>query len=100
MNLEKRKLVTIIILDVLEKDMIQDLKSLGVKGFTVSIANGEGLSHVRDNPWEGTNVRIETIVREDTAEKIFQLLAERYFDRYSVIAYVSDVQVFRKEKFQ
>lgn len=100
MNLAKRKLVTIIILDSLEEDVIQDLKSLGIKGYTTSPAQGEGLSHVRDSAWEGTNRKIETIVREETALKIMQLMAEKYFEKYSAIAYLSDVEVLRKERFQ
>ncbi|MCC5814344.1 MAG: hypothetical protein JJT78_06275 [Leptospira sp.] len=99
MNLEKRKLVTIIILDSLERDVLDDLKSLGVSGYTSSPAQGEGLSHIRDSAWEGQNRKIETIVKDDTAFKIMERMSEKYFEKYSAIAYLSDVEVLRKERF-
>ncbi len=99
MNLEPRKLVTIIILDTLEEDVIQDLKTLGIKGYTTSPAQGEGLSHLRDSAWEGMNRKIETIVREETAYRILELMKEKYFEKYSAIAYLSDVFVLRKDRF-
>jgi len=99
MKLEPRKLVTIIILDSLEKDVIDDIKALGVKGYTISTAQGEGLNHTRDNQWEGVNRKIETIVREKTAQKIIELMSKKYFEKYGAIAFLSDVYVLRKEKF-
>jgi len=99
MKLEKRKLVTIIIQDVLEKDVISDIQNLGIKGYTCSPATGEGLNHTRDSGWEGRNVRIETIVKEETSIKVMEMLSKNYFDKYSVVAFLQDVEVFRKEKF-
>ncbi|WCL50845.1 P-II family nitrogen regulator [Leptospira sp. GIMC2001] len=99
MKLEKRKLVTIIIQDTMEKDVIENIKSLGIKGYTISPASGEGISQVRNNAWEGSNVRIETILREETALNLMKLMGELYFDLYGVIVFSQDVEVIRKDKF-
>ena len=52
MNLHPVELITIISLDVLEERLISELKTLGVKGYTISEAHGEGLSQRRDDSWE------------------------------------------------
>ncbi len=99
MNLSLIQLITIISLDVLEERIIEDLKSLGVKGYTVSEAHGEGLSVRRDDNWEGRNIRIEILANDELTEKIFTLLQEKYFPIYKMIAFSQDVKVLRKEKF-
>jgi len=99
MNLSPLKLVTIIADDVLEKRIIQDMKSLGIKGYTFGRVSGEGLGGSKDNDWEGRNVRFETVCPEEMADQLMELLAGNYFDRYGVIAYVTAVDVFRRSKF-
>ena len=49
--------------------------------------------------WEGSNVKIETVVSAEVAERILALLAERYFARFAVIGYVTDLEVVRGDKF-
>jgi nitrogen regulatory protein P-II 2 len=99
MNLNSIQLITIISLDVLEERIVQDLKTLGVKGYTVSEARGEGLSVRRDDNWEGRNIRIEILANEEKLEKIFTLLQEKYFPKYKMIAFSYPVNVLRREKF-
>ncbi len=99
MKLVPLKMVTIIALDSLADRIIKDLKLCGIKGYTISEVEGEGLQSKHLSGWEGRNVRIDTLVKEDLALTIMQLLSEKYFDKYSVIAFVSTVEVLRKEKF-
>lgn len=100
MNLNPIQLITIISLDVLEERLIEDIKALGVKGYTVSEAHGEGLSLRRDDNWEGRNIRIEILASPELTEKIFSLLQKDYFPKYKMIAFSHEVNVLRKEKFQ
>lgn len=93
------KLVTIIADEVLEKKLIDDVKKLGAKGYTVGKVHGEGAKGARTSEWEGENVRLETLVSKSVAEKIMSHLAERYFPNYTIIAYLSGVEVLRGEKF-
>lgn len=99
MKLVPLKMVTVIALDSLADRIIKDLKLCGIKGYTINEVEGEGLQSKHLSGWEGRNVRIDTLVKEDLAHIIMQLLAEKYFDKYSVIAFVSTVEVLRKEKF-
>ena len=94
------KKVTIISDDALEFHLVEDLKKCGVKGYTLEEAKGFGIHSSRDNELEGRNIKIETIVDEETSDKIFLMLEEKYFKKLVIIAYVSDVKVLRKEKFQ
>ena len=49
---------------------------------------------------EFTNVRIEVIVNEKSlAETIMNQIAATYFENYSGITYVEDVEVLRPKKF-
>jgi hypothetical protein len=44
-------------------------------------------------------VRIETVVGPETARRILDCLAERYFPHHAAIAWTSDVAVVRGEKY-
>jgi hypothetical protein len=80
---------------LLEKEIIQ----LGAKGYTASIVSGKGLKDTRDNPWEGENVKIETIVSEMTCREILAHLETKYFERYAMIAFHHPVNVARSAHF-
>ncbi len=93
------KLVTIICEPVLEAKIEQDLKRLGASGYTVTEGRGEGSRGLHAGDIPGSNLRIETIVAPDKAEPIMQWIADHYFEHYSVIAWLSDVQVVRGDKY-
>lgn len=99
MNLDTAKLITIIADDAIEMKIIEDLKSISVKGYTITEARGEGLNSIHQSSWEGKSIRIETLVSESKGEKIMNLLAEKYFEKYAIIVFSSDVKVIRKERF-
>jgi nitrogen regulatory protein PII-like uncharacterized protein len=92
-------LLTIITEDVLAQVIEREIEQLGAKGFTLSSVTGKSLGHTRDNPWEGENVKIETIVTEEISQKILKHLQEKYFDRFAMIAFTHPVQVVRSDHF-
>jgi len=92
------KLVTIIAEAVLESHLIREIQELGARGHTVTAVHGEGSRAVRTGVGEG-NVKIETVVGHETAERILRHVADSYFEHYAVVAYVSDVQVVRGDKY-
>lgn len=94
------KLVTIIALDALSQKLIKVIKDCGSKGYTITEVEGEGLNTQHFTDWEGRNIRIETLVKDEVAEKIMSTLAEQFFNRYSIVAFVSTVEVLRKERFE
>jgi|JI10StandDraft_1071094.scaffolds.fasta_scaffold35911_4 nitrogen regulatory protein PII len=92
-------LLTIIVEESLASSIEKEIMSLGAKGFTASEVSGKGLENLRDNQWEGENVKIETIVSEDACKKILGLLQRKYFDRYAIIAFYHPVSVIRTNHF-
>ncbi len=99
MALVTLKLVTIIAEGFLEEKLVRDIKKLGATGYTITPARGEGSRGVRASEWEGSNIRLETVVSPAVAERILSHLAETYFANYAVIAYVENVEVVRGEKY-
>jgi nitrogen regulatory protein P-II 2 len=99
MNYIRVKLITIVALDSIASRIVQDLKLCGSKGYTISKVEGEGMHGGHFTDWEGRNVRIETLVKEEVAEKIMQMLQDKYFEKYSIIAFATDAQVLRGNRF-
>ena len=102
MNLptEKRTLLTIITEAVVEPTLLRDLDRLGVRGYTISDARGKGSRGVRDAAWdESKNIRIEVLCARQQAETLLAHLQQRYYSNYAMVAYLSEVEVLRPEKF-
>jgi nitrogen regulatory protein P-II 2 len=93
------KLVTVIAESLLEDRLVRDFKTCGAKGYTITQARGEGSRGVRASEWEGANVKLEAIVSEAVADRILELLAQKYFQHFAVIAYLENVEVVRGEKY-
>ncbi|MDX2128902.1 MAG: hypothetical protein SFU91_07700 [Chloroherpetonaceae bacterium] len=99
MKTVKLKCITIIAEDTLQSSLTNELSVLGVKGYTIEKATGKGEAMERMSEWEGENIRLEVLVGEAMAEKIVEKLSQDYFNRYSLIAYLTDAEVIRGEKF-
>ena len=93
------KLVTIIAEPVLESRLTSELRQLGATGWTVVEGRGEGSRGIHAADIPGVNIRIDSIVTPDVAERVVQHMATHYFAEYEVIAYVSDVAVIRSNKY-
>ena len=93
------KLVTIIAEPVLESRLTSKLRQLGATGWTVVEGRGEGSRGIHAADIPGVNIRIDSIVTPDVAERVVQHMATHYFAEYEVIAYVSDVAVIRSNKY-
>lgn len=92
-------LLTIIAEEVLATSIEKEIVEMGAKGYTSSTVSGKGLHELRDNQWEGENIKIETIVSEDSCKKILEHLQRKYFDRYAMIAFYHPVNVVRTDHF-
>lgn len=92
-------LLTIIVEESLASSIEKEILTLGAKGYTASEVSGKGLENLRDNQWEGENIKIETIVSDDTCKQILGLLQRKYFDRYALIAFHHPVSVIRTNHF-
>lgn len=93
------KLVTIVAEEAIAARLIADIGRLGATGYTATEARGEGSRGKRVGRVGEVNLRIETVVSPAVAAAILALLAERYFPHHATIAWVSDVEVVRGEKY-
>lgn len=95
MKLSKQTLLTVITEPVLEEKIIGLCKDLGARGFSVSEVRSDT---ARD--FSGSNIRIEVISNRTVAEHILEHLQKGYFDSYSMIAFLSEIEVIRASKFE
>ena len=94
------KLLTVVCEAALETTLLRDLESLDARGYTVTDARGKGGRGRRDATWgPHANIRVEVLCTAETALAISAALRERYYDNYSMILFVADVEVLRPEKF-
>jgi hypothetical protein len=95
-----RKLLTIICETDLERKLSDDVMALGAHGYTVIEARGRGTHGERDASWGPSgNIRMEVICEEAVARAIAAHLEKTYFANFSMVLYMSDVEVLRDRKF-
>jgi len=99
MNTHNLTLLVIIAEALLKDRLIHSIRDAGAKGFTITEAAGEGSRQRRVGELLGDNIKIEVIVNREIAERILVVLQQDYFPHFAVIAYLSDVQVVREEKY-
>lgn len=95
-----RRLLTVVTEAVLERELLAEFESLGVRGYTITDARGQGSRGRRRSDWaqEG-NIRIEIVCDDAVAERVATRLRERYYDHYAMILFLQDVSVLRPDKF-
>jgi nitrogen regulatory protein P-II 2 len=100
MQLYPLKLVTIIVESLLKEQICKKGMEFGATGFTSSEAGGHGSRGTRnqDNA-SGMNVRIEFLVPESVAAKILTYVSHQYHDHYAVVAWQTDADVVRGQKY-
>ena len=98
-GLEDTGKVTIVAETVMTEQLLAALRRLGATGHTVTDARGEGSRGLRVGEMPGDNQRIETLVSEELAERILDLLATLYFPNYAIVAWVTEVVVVRGDKY-
>ncbi|MEM1080920.1 MAG: P-II family nitrogen regulator [Pseudomonadota bacterium] len=81
------------------------IESAGAHGYTVTPAGGKGSRGVRSTGRAAvvdgfSNVKIEVITSDRAAaNQIADQVAERFFDHYSGITYLEEVEILRPDKF-
>lgn len=96
---KKRMLVTIVSEAVIEARIIDAIKSLGVRGYTVSACRGDSIGHVRASEWAGDNIQIQTLVNAELSDKILAMLQRDFMNSFALVAFRTEVEVLRPEKF-
>jgi nitrogen regulatory protein P-II 2 len=93
------KRVTIIGDETVKYRILQEIERLGATGYTDCPAHGKGARGLRPRHAEPANAKIEVIATPELAGRILEHVAENYFDKYAMIAFLSDVEVIQGEKF-
>lgn len=81
------------------------IEAAGGRGYTITPAGGKGSRGVRSTSRanvvdEFSNVKIEVITAGlEAASRIADQVAEQFFDNYSGITYLEDVQILRPHRF-
>lgn len=101
----KASKVVIITEKLILEQVAQVIESTGAKGYTVVAAGGKGSRGVRPASRaavvdEFSNVKIEVITGDrQAANRIADEVAARFFDNYSGITYLEEVEILRPHKF-
>jgi nitrogen regulatory protein P-II 2 len=98
-DMVRLRLVTIVAERVLRSRLIDEIRALGARGFTITEVTGEGSRGVRASEWEGANIKLETIVAADVAARIVDHVSATYFAYHAVIVSARDVDVVRGDKY-
>lgn len=102
----KAKKIVIITEKLITEGVTEIIEECGATGYTITSAGGKGSRGVRSAE-RGVamdafvNVKIEVITgSEDLANEIADKVAAKYFENYSGITYLQDVEILRPQKFQ
>lgn len=98
------KKIVIITEKLIRDGVLAIVEAQGAKGYTVFSAGGKGGRQIRsqDRPRvvdAFENVQIEVITSEEIANRIAEQVAAQYFENYSGIAYLENVEILRPAKF-
>ncbi len=102
---QKASKLVIVTEKVLLKPIGKIIDEAGATGYTVVAAGGKGSRNVRSagQPTVGdiyTDIKIEVLTRNrDMALKISDEVAAKFFDNYSGIAYLCDVEILHAHVF-
>jgi hypothetical protein len=99
MHTEELLLVTVVAEAIVEHRLTRDVAAAGARGWTVVDARGQGSRGVRADEFEGANIRLETLVPREVADRILEVLAADYFPRYAVVAWTTPAHVVRPGKY-
>ncbi|TVP78345.1 MAG: transcriptional regulator [Puniceicoccaceae bacterium] len=91
--------VSIIAEGVLRDHIVELVHKHGATGHTITQVEGEGSSHRHASDWGGRNIKVETLVSQEVADAIIENLSHEFFEDYSVIAWLTQVNVLRGSKF-
>jgi nitrogen regulatory protein PII len=100
MTVGTAKLLTIVAERALEPILVDEIRSAGVGGYTVFDARGAGAHGERAGDWdENRNVCLLVVCDETRLERIAERIAEAYTQDWAIALWISDVEVFRPDKY-
>ncbi len=100
MQVHAKQLLVIVTEAALEKLLVKDARSLGAQGWTIVDARGGGGGGEREAIWEADrSIEMKVICDSTVAKRLAEHVLATYAPHYAVTLWVSEVGVFRPEKF-
>ena len=99
MQLQTLKLVTIVTEQVVREQLVKKILALGATGCSWGEVQGTGSRGARSDATGDTNVRIEVVCAQATADAVLTMVSRNYFENYACIAWQSDVAVVRGARY-
>ncbi len=100
MQKHSRKLLVVIAEAAIERVLIADARRLGAQGYTVSEVRGGGVHGDHEAEWDvDRSIELKLVCSVDVADRIAAHVLESYAKHYRIVVFLTDVEVFRAEKF-
>lgn len=100
MKTHPMKLVTVICETLARDHLTRLLAAVGAHGYTLFPVEGEGSQGQRPGDIaEFGNIQLQVVVQPAIAEQLLTRLHAEFFPRFAMIAYTTDIQVLRPDKF-
>lgn len=97
--------IVIITEKIIQEGVTRIIEAAGASGYTIVAAGGKGSRGVRSSGRPAVvdafaNIKIEVITASrDTGTRIADAVAAEYFENYSGITYLEEVEILRPHKF-
>ncbi|MDP4825850.1 MAG: hypothetical protein NWR60_08375 [Candidatus Nanopelagicales bacterium] len=92
--------VVIVAEAIVEPRLLDDLVACGVRGWTLTPAQGQGPRNRGVSEIEGGSIRLDVLASDAVVDRIWQLLDSDYFHDYAVSAWSYPVRVMRTDRYR
>lgn len=99
MDTTERQIVTVIAEAAVESRLIEDVRRLGARGYSVGHVRGEGTTGQHLQDLNGPSVRLGTVVTTEVVGVILEHLAAECSERLAVLAWLTPGRVLRPDRF-
>ncbi|MEF9995037.1 MAG: transcriptional regulator [Burkholderiaceae bacterium] len=100
MQVHPKQLLVIVSEAALEKRLVKDARAHGAQGWTIADVRGGGGGGAREAIWEADrSIEMKVICEATVAKRLAEHVLATYAPHYALTLWVSEVGVFRPEKF-
>ncbi|MGE5666364.1 MAG: P-II family nitrogen regulator [Betaproteobacteria bacterium] len=100
MQTHTRSLLVIITEAALERALVRAAREHGAQGWTIADVRGGSEGGTRDASWEADrSIEMKVVCEASVAQRLAEHLIATYGEHYGLTLFVSEVGVFRPQKF-
>lgn len=93
-----QKLVTLVVPDSAEEEIVAEIRRMGV-GVSLVEVRGAGKHGARPDPWHGSNIEVRAVMDADRANRLLRHLEAKHLPTTNIVAWVSDVVAWPASRF-